>query len=365
MPPVARRGSRARSKRSPTCRGWSGRRSVVPYRISQELGLEMRAGRRKYVPRFSSELELSEEVQSKANEIIETTAEKGLLSGKSPTGYAAAAIYAASLLCNEKKTQRGSPTSRRSPRSPSATGIKSRSKRWGSTPRPRAGTTAVRVFYRPVRVFHRSRFRPPPPATFRPARDPRFECGSTSSLNSKRTRAGGGGAAEKDYGILDHLDSFERRFEEHVSDDAVVGSVSPPSSSGARTTRTSRRPGCSRRSAARRAARFETSPRRGTTTGRLHRRRVRPADEPAQLDPRGRRGGRRTRRGGVHDAWNGWLGVQREVAIADRPVDVEIGLDGTPDLDFDIGTGTSRRRPARAPRLGPPTSARTRTSRAR
>jgi len=32
--------------------------------------------------------------------------EKGLLSGKSPTGYAAAAIYAASLLCNEKKTQR-------------------------------------------------------------------------------------------------------------------------------------------------------------------------------------------------------------------------------------------------------------------
>ncbi|OTF11779.1 hypothetical protein B9G38_03520, partial [Halorubrum sp. SD612] len=34
-------------------------------------------------------------------------------------------------------------------------------------------------------------------------------------------------ASEKDYGILDHLDSFERRFDEHVSDDAVVGSVSP------------------------------------------------------------------------------------------------------------------------------------------
>ncbi|PHQ46391.1 transcription initiation factor IIB 3 [Halorubrum sp. C3] len=75
--------------------------------ISQELGLEMRpVDPKKYVPRFSSELELSEEVQSKANEIIETTAEQGLLSGKSPTGYAAAAIYAASLLCNEKKTQR-------------------------------------------------------------------------------------------------------------------------------------------------------------------------------------------------------------------------------------------------------------------
>jgi transcription initiation factor TFIIB len=75
--------------------------------ISQELGLELKpVDPAKYVPRFASELDLSKEVQSKANEIIETTAEKGLLSGKSPTGFAAAAIYAASLLCNEKKTQR-------------------------------------------------------------------------------------------------------------------------------------------------------------------------------------------------------------------------------------------------------------------
>ncbi|MFP4217398.1 MAG: transcription initiation factor IIB [Salinarchaeum sp.] len=75
--------------------------------ISQELGLEMEpVDPKKYVPRFCSELELSEEVQIKASEIIEKTAEEGLLSGKSPTGYAAAAIYAASLLCNEKKTQR-------------------------------------------------------------------------------------------------------------------------------------------------------------------------------------------------------------------------------------------------------------------
>src|SRR6056297_3440261 len=75
--------------------------------ISQELGLEMKpVDPTKYVPRFCSELDLPEEVQAKANEIIETSAEQGLLSGKSPTGYAAAAIYAASLLCNEKKTQR-------------------------------------------------------------------------------------------------------------------------------------------------------------------------------------------------------------------------------------------------------------------
>ncbi|MFB6189390.1 MAG: transcription initiation factor IIB family protein, partial [Halapricum sp.] len=75
--------------------------------ISQELGLKMEpVDPKKYVPRFCSSLELSEEVQTKANEIIDVTAEQGLLSGKSPTGYAAAAIYAASLLCNEKKTQR-------------------------------------------------------------------------------------------------------------------------------------------------------------------------------------------------------------------------------------------------------------------
>ena len=75
--------------------------------IARELELGMRpVDPQKYVPRFCSALDLSEEVQSKANEVIETSAGEGLLSGKSPTGYAAAAIYAASLLCNEKKTQR-------------------------------------------------------------------------------------------------------------------------------------------------------------------------------------------------------------------------------------------------------------------
>jgi len=75
--------------------------------VAQELSLKMEpVDPKQYVPRFVSELGASEEVQAKANEIIDVTAEKGLLSGKSPTGYAAAAIYAASLLCNEKKTQR-------------------------------------------------------------------------------------------------------------------------------------------------------------------------------------------------------------------------------------------------------------------
>ncbi|MGZ0747212.1 MULTISPECIES: transcription initiation factor IIB [unclassified Haloparvum] len=75
--------------------------------ISQELGLELKpVDPKQFVPRFGSSLDLSEEVQAKATEIIDVSAEEGLLSGKSPTGFAAAAIYAASLLCNEKKTQR-------------------------------------------------------------------------------------------------------------------------------------------------------------------------------------------------------------------------------------------------------------------
>jgi transcription initiation factor TFIIB len=75
--------------------------------ISQELGLAMEpVDPKQYVPRFGSELGLAEEVQAKAKEIIDTSTDQGLLSGKSPTGFAAAAIYAAALLCNEKKTQR-------------------------------------------------------------------------------------------------------------------------------------------------------------------------------------------------------------------------------------------------------------------
>jgi len=75
--------------------------------VAQELSLEMEpVDPKEYVPRFSSDLGVSEEVKVKANEIIDKSAEQGLLSGKSPTGFAAAAIYAASLLCNDKKTQR-------------------------------------------------------------------------------------------------------------------------------------------------------------------------------------------------------------------------------------------------------------------
>lgn len=74
--------------------------------LAHELGLELEpVDPKQYVPRFCSALGSSEEVQVKAKQIIDVAAEQGLLSGKSPTGYAAAAIYTASLLHDEQTTQ--------------------------------------------------------------------------------------------------------------------------------------------------------------------------------------------------------------------------------------------------------------------
>jgi transcription initiation factor TFIIB len=59
-----------------------------------------------YVPRFISELKLLGEVQAEAIQILKQAANKGLTSGRGPTGVAAAAIYVASVLANSRRTQR-------------------------------------------------------------------------------------------------------------------------------------------------------------------------------------------------------------------------------------------------------------------
>ncbi|ACX71902.1 Transcription factor TFIIB cyclin-releated protein [Methanocaldococcus vulcanius M7] len=59
-----------------------------------------------YVPRFASELGLPGEVESKAIQILQQATEKGLTSGRGPTGVAAAAIYIASVLLGCRRTQR-------------------------------------------------------------------------------------------------------------------------------------------------------------------------------------------------------------------------------------------------------------------
>ena len=75
--------------------------------VGRELNLEIEpADPVQYVPRFASELEMSDEGERRARELLDAAKEKGIHSGKSPVGLAAASVYAASLLANEKVTQK-------------------------------------------------------------------------------------------------------------------------------------------------------------------------------------------------------------------------------------------------------------------
>jgi len=74
--------------------------------VVRELGLEIEpADPESYVPRFASDLDLSDEAERRARELLSSAKEAGIHSGKSPVGLAAAAVYAAALLTNEKVTQ--------------------------------------------------------------------------------------------------------------------------------------------------------------------------------------------------------------------------------------------------------------------
>ncbi|EJN60360.1 transcription initiation factor TFIIB [Halogranum rubrum] len=74
--------------------------------VVRELKLEIQpADPEQYVPRFASDLDLSDESERRARKLLQNAKEEGVHSGKSPVGLAAAAVYAASLLTNEKVTQ--------------------------------------------------------------------------------------------------------------------------------------------------------------------------------------------------------------------------------------------------------------------
>ena len=74
--------------------------------IVRQLNLEVKpADPESYVPRFISDLELSDETEHRARELLRHAKHTGVHSGKSPVGLAAAAVYAAALLTNEKVTQ--------------------------------------------------------------------------------------------------------------------------------------------------------------------------------------------------------------------------------------------------------------------
>jgi transcription initiation factor TFIIB len=74
--------------------------------VVRELSLEIQpADPESYVPRFASDLDLSDEAERRARDLLRNAKDSAILSGKSPVGLAAAAVYAASLLTNEAVTQ--------------------------------------------------------------------------------------------------------------------------------------------------------------------------------------------------------------------------------------------------------------------
>jgi len=75
--------------------------------IARELGIRiLPADPVTYVPRFCTMLGLSDKVQARAIQILKKAKKLGITSGKGPTGVAAAAIYIASVLEGERRTQR-------------------------------------------------------------------------------------------------------------------------------------------------------------------------------------------------------------------------------------------------------------------
>ncbi len=75
--------------------------------VARELGIRiLPADPVSYVPRFCTMLGLSDKVQARAIRILKKAKKAGITSGKGPTGVAAAAIYIASVLEGERRTQR-------------------------------------------------------------------------------------------------------------------------------------------------------------------------------------------------------------------------------------------------------------------
>jgi transcription initiation factor TFIIB len=74
--------------------------------IVRELGLAVApADPTSYVGRIASELDLDDDVERRARELLDTASGTGTFNGKSPVGLAAAAIYAAGRLTGDRYTQ--------------------------------------------------------------------------------------------------------------------------------------------------------------------------------------------------------------------------------------------------------------------
>lgn len=75
--------------------------------ITRKMGIKItQSSPKDYIPRFASVLHLSPKTQNEALKILKKAEVSELTSGRGPAGIAAAAMYVAALLNDEKKTQR-------------------------------------------------------------------------------------------------------------------------------------------------------------------------------------------------------------------------------------------------------------------
>ena len=75
--------------------------------LAKELQMEIDLTEpKKYVTKLCSQLQLSQKTTKKTEELVETIIKKELISGRGPLGIVGAAIYLASVLCKEKRTQK-------------------------------------------------------------------------------------------------------------------------------------------------------------------------------------------------------------------------------------------------------------------
>ncbi|WP_255148658.1 DNA repair protein NreA [Halorarius halobius] len=151
-------------------------------------------------------------------------------------------------------------------------------------------------------------------------------------------------AEEKSYAITDHVEAVESRFDERLSDDTLVGSTSPSIFVGRSNYPRVSTGLLSPVGDEGNAASYTTSGdwyEQGYSIDDVFQKRTGLLNSGRSVEVE------------VGDAWDGFVGVQREVAIADRPVDVEVGLDGKPEMDLratidDVGAPTGPRAQARS-----------------
>ena len=134
-------------------------------------------------------------------------------------------------------------------------------------------------------------------------------------------------ARAKSYEVLDYMEGVESRFSSIATGDSLVGSTAPSIFVGRANYPTVSTGILSPVGEEERAEDFATS-------GRWYQQGL-DIDDVLQYRT-GLLNSQRSASVNVNDVWDGFVGVGREVAIADRPVDVEIGLTERPDMDVSL-----------------------------